>query len=99
MSLVDVPFDTILFNIKRLDVVASLDGEGYVPFVELQKVLKMTAGNLASHIRVLESHGLVIVHKSFRGKKPRTTLELTVKGCEEFDKLKEWFYHSFIEGC
>ena len=97
MTVAHVPFDKILFNIKRLDVVASLDGEGCIPFTELMHVLKMTAGNLGSHVRALESHDLVAVHKSFRGKKPHTTLELTVKGRKEFDKLKEWFYHSFIE--
>lgn len=98
MSVFDLPFDKILFNIKRLDVVASLDGEGSVPFVELMHILKMTAGNLASHVRALESHGLLIVHKRFEGKKPHTELALTLKGREDFDKLKEWFYHSFIEG-
>lgn len=92
-----VPFDTILFNIRRLDIVGTLDGEGSIPFVDLMKVLEMTAGNLASHVRVLESHDLVIVHKSFKGKKPHTKLELTSKGQDEFQKLKGWFYHTFIE--
>ena len=92
-----VPFDVILFNVRRLDIVGTLDGEGSIPFVELAEVLKMTAGNLASHIRALESHDLVIIHKTFKGKKPHTELELTSKGQEEFQKLKNWFYHTFIE--
>lgn len=92
-----IPFDKILFNVRRLDIVGTLDGEGSIPFVDLMKVLEMTAGNLGSHVRALESHELVTVHKSFRGKKPHTELELTLKGQDEFKKLKEWFYQTFIE--
>ena len=40
----------------------------------------LTWGNLASHLAKLEDAGYVKVEKSFKGKKPQTTLSLTSKG-------------------
>jgi DNA-binding MarR family transcriptional regulator len=40
----------------------------------------LTWGNIASHLRKLEESGYVTVAKSFKGRKPRTTLSLTDAG-------------------
>lgn len=40
----------------------------------------LTWGNLASHVAKLEEAGYVNVDKSFKGKKPQTTLSLTSAG-------------------
>jgi DNA-binding MarR family transcriptional regulator len=40
----------------------------------------LTWGNLASHLAKLEEAGYVSVDKSFKGKKPQTTLSLTPAG-------------------
>lgn len=40
----------------------------------------LTWGNIASHLAKLEKSGYVAVAKSFKGRKPRTTLSLTKAG-------------------
>jgi DNA-binding MarR family transcriptional regulator len=40
----------------------------------------LTWGNVASHLAKLEQSGYVTVAKSFKGRKPRTTLSLTEAG-------------------
>jgi len=92
-----LPFDKILFNLTRLDIVGNLNEEPPIPFTELRDVLEITDGNLANHLKALEKHDIVIIHKSFVGKKPHTRIELTAKGKEDFEKLKDWFYQSFLE--
>ena len=57
-----------------LAAVESLD------FNELKADLGLTDGNLSSHASALERAGYVKVAKTFRGKKPLTTLAMTPKG-------------------
>jgi len=64
----------------------------------LKNVLGITAGNLASHIKVLKNSGLVTVTKQFVDNHPQTTLLVTEKGKEDFGYLKEWFYNNFLQG-
>lgn len=53
-------------------------------FNSLRETLDVTDGNLASHLKGLEEHGLVSVSKQFLGKKPNTTYSATEKGKELF---------------
>ncbi len=53
---------------------------GEMPFVELQKRSELTAGNLSAHLRKLERAGYVTVTKSFRGRRPSTTIAITEPG-------------------
>ena len=92
-----IPFNPILFNLTRLDIVAALNDEPPIPFTELRDVLGLTDGNLASHLKVLEQHAIVSRHKRFESNKPQTTITLTIKGEEDFEKLKQWFYEAFLE--
>lgn len=92
-----VPFNPILFNLTRLDIVATLNDEPPIPFAELRDVLGLTDGNLASHLKVLEQHDMIEKHKSFKSNKPHTTITLTIKGEEAFANLKQWFYEAFLE--
>ncbi|HUS87297.1 MAG TPA: transcriptional regulator [Bacteroidales bacterium] len=43
----------------------------------------LTQGNLSSHLNKLEEAGLVIVTKTFKGKRPNTILKISEKGIEE----------------
>jgi len=95
---VNIPFNKVIFNLTRLDIIGSLDDMQPIPFTELRDVLELTSGNLASHLRVLEKHDIISVTKTFRGKKPYTLISLTINGEENFKTLKEWFYQVFLEG-
>jgi DNA-binding MarR family transcriptional regulator len=50
--------------------------------VFLQRTLRLTNGNLSSHLTKLEGAGLVTINKSFVGKKPHTSVALTDVGRE-----------------
>ena len=41
-------------------------------FNSLKELLKVTDGNLASHLKALEKEGYILVNKSFLGRKPNT---------------------------
>jgi DNA-binding transcriptional ArsR family regulator len=49
----------------------------------------LTWGNLASHLAKLEDAGYVRVEKSFKGKKPLTTLSLTSTGRQALIAYRE----------
>ena len=53
-------------------------------FTELREALKMTDGNLTTHIRTLQEAGYVSVTKSFQNNRPLTTCALTTPGRKAF---------------
>lgn len=61
---------------------------GHADFRELKHDLQITDGNLASHLRALERHGYIEVHKKIVDRKPRTTYELTKNGWDEFERFR-----------
>jgi DNA-binding MarR family transcriptional regulator len=68
----------------RLAIVSALAVASDLSFNELKTTLSLTDGNLSAHARTLEEAGYVEVAKSFRGRRPLTTLRLTPKGREAF---------------
>lgn len=78
-KLVDLP--TELFNPYRLLILNHLYRIGFQSFTQLKDSTGVSSdGNLASHLRYLESHDLISVEKSFAGKYPKTFYELTENG-------------------
>ena len=73
----------------RLGIMSILMVNEWVEFKELKDLLKVTDGNLASHITALEKHELIDVNKEFVGKKPRTTYNATKLGRALFNKHLE----------
>ena len=59
---------------------AALAGVDRLDFNELKAELGLTDGNLSTHGAALERAGYIQIKKSFRGKKPLTTLAMTPKG-------------------
>ena len=53
-------------------------------FTMLKELLGVTDGNLASHIKALESENYIIIEKQFIGKKPNTSYRATVDGKKAF---------------
>lgn len=76
-------------NKIRLGIMSVLSVNARSSFNNLKEVLDVTDGNLASHIKSLESAGYIKVIKSFKNRKPNTNYELTPAGVKAFeDHLK-----------
>jgi DNA-binding MarR family transcriptional regulator len=74
---------TRLLIMTQLYVIESAD------FLFLQNQLKMTPGNLSSHLSKLEDSGYVEIVKEFVERKPHTALKLTEKGREAFKEYRQ----------
>jgi len=70
----------------RLGVMSVLMVNDQVDVNGLKDLLEITDGNLASHIKALESHGYITVHKSFVMRKPKTTYTATKEGKTAFEE-------------
>ena len=72
--------DETIHQRTRLAIMATLAGVDSLDFNELKATLGLTDGNLSAHLTALAKAGYVRIRKSFRGKKPRTTVAQTPQG-------------------
>lgn len=72
--------DDVIHGRARLGVMAYLSTAEEADFVSLRTALKLTDGNLSTHIAKLEEAGYVRTKKRFVDKKPQTTVVLTETG-------------------
>lgn len=72
--------DEVIHQQTRLAIMATLAGVDRVDFNNLKVQLGLTDGNLSTHLTSLEKAGYVKIAKTFKGKKPRTTVSQTAKG-------------------
>jgi len=68
----------------RLGILSVLMGNEKAEFKTLKDLLRLTDGNLASHIKGLEELDYIQVQKQFVGKKPNTSYTITQKGRSAF---------------
>ena len=73
-------------NKVRLGIMSIMMMEDQVDFNNLKDTLKLTDGNLASHLKALEKLGYISVIKSFIGRKPNTSYSATKVGINAFKK-------------
>ena len=73
-------FDKIIHEPARLRVMMILSGIEQADFNFLLTTLSLTRGNLSRHMEKLESAGYLKVKKSFKGKIPNTSYQLTQEG-------------------
>jgi hypothetical protein len=73
-------------NRIRLGIMAMLMVDDTVEFNVMKNALEVTDGNLASHIKHLESVAYISYEKSFFEKKPLTRYRATALGKMEFMK-------------
>ena len=78
--------DAVIHEPARLAIVSALAVAPEMSFKELKTTLGLTDGNLSVHARTLEDAGYIAIHKTFEGRKPLTTMQLTRKGREAFSK-------------
>jgi len=75
-----------LLHPSRLAIMKILITHGEVEFRDLKHDLQMTDGNLASHLRTLDSLGYVRWEKEIFGRRIRTTYQITQKGITDFNE-------------
>ncbi|WP_406314457.1 transcriptional regulator [Streptosporangium sp. NBC_01639] len=68
----------------RLSIMAALAAAGRADFRFLKETIEVSDSLLSKHVIILEGAGYVNVHKSFVGKRPRTSLSLTDEGRAAF---------------
>jgi DNA-binding HxlR family transcriptional regulator len=68
----------------RLGIMSILVVNDFVDFGSLKEQLKITDGNLASHINALEKLKYIQIKKQFVGKKPNTSYAATKTGKKAF---------------
>lgn len=84
-----VKSSTVLFQPYRMIIMQTLSLHGNAEYRELKNAIpEMTDGNLASHLRVLESYGFIRCHKEIVGRKLRTSYEIREEGRKSFGELK-----------
>lgn len=77
--------DRVIHEPARLRVATILAGVEWADFAFLLSVLKLTKGNLSSHMDRMEKAGYVEVRKAFNGKIPHTDYRLTEQGKNALD--------------
>jgi len=87
--------DKLVHEPARLAVMSLLYVIERADFTFLMNQTGLTWGNLSTHLSKLEKAGYIKVEKSFKGKRPSTTLCLTSQGREIFHeyviKMKKIF--------
>ncbi|CCG53529.1 Transcriptional regulator ArsR family [Flavobacterium indicum GPTSA100-9 = DSM 17447] len=70
----------------RLGIMSVLMVNESVDFNSMKEILGVTDGNLASHIKALETETFITVEKQFIGKKPNTKYSITPFGRKAFQE-------------
>ncbi len=78
--------DPLIHERIRLGIMSALAVNERLTFNELKRLLNTTDGNLSVHARKLEDAQYVRCDKSFDGRTPRTTYELTAHGKKALEK-------------
>lgn len=73
----------------RLGIMSALIVNAEVNFNDLKELIKVTDGNLASHLKALEETGFIKVQKGFIGRKTNTTYQVTKAGEKAFKQHLE----------
>lgn len=81
--------DAVIHERVRLAIVSALAVAPELSFGELKEMLSLTDGNLSAHSRTLEDAGYVVIKKTFRGRRPHTTMKLSRTGREGFQRYIE----------
>lgn len=68
----------------RLGIMSVLMVNDWVDFLTMKDLLKITDGNLASHINALEKKQYLEIRKQFAGKKTKTSYRITRSGRSGF---------------
>lgn len=82
--------DDVIHSRVRLAIMSYLATAHSAEFVELRKALKVSDGNLSTHLKKLEDTGYVTVKKQFVDSKPLTRIEISREG--------ETAFRAYVDG-
>jgi len=74
------PLDRLVHEPARLILLTALASCASANFVFLQRVARLTNGNLSAHLSKLSDAGLVTIEKRFVDRKPNTLIAITAEG-------------------
>lgn len=87
--------DRIFHEPARLQIAALLYVITEADYTFVMNQLGFTWGNLSAHLTKLEEAGYIQIEKQFKGKRPNTTIRMTIKGRETFKdyalKMRQYF--------
>jgi DNA-binding MarR family transcriptional regulator len=78
--------DRVIHEKGRMAIMSLLAANESLSFTELRDTLRLTDGNLTTHIKKLQQVGYVAVTKAYLKKRPITTSSLTKEGRVAFEK-------------
>ena len=76
--------DRVIHERGRLGIMSMLAASAELSVTELRDALEMTDGNLTTHMRTLQEAGYVSIAKTYRNRRPLTTVSLTPAGRRAF---------------
>jgi len=82
-------FDPLLHQAIRSKLMSILIANDEIPFKALKESLKVTDGNLSSHLSKLEKESYLSIEKTFEGKRPKTVIHIAPIGKKSFDAYIE----------
>lgn len=85
--------DRVIHEPARLVLVTILYAVENADFLYLLRESGLTKGNLSTHLTRLEQVAYISVTKSFKGKIPQTTYQLTAKGTKAFENYRRQLRH------
>ncbi|MHC4693480.1 MAG: winged helix-turn-helix domain-containing protein [Planctomycetota bacterium] len=81
--------DPVIHERVRLSIVSALAVAPEMSFNELKSTLGLSDGNLSAHATSLQRAGYIEIAKTFKGRRPHTTMRLTAKGQQAFQGYVE----------
>jgi DNA-binding HxlR family transcriptional regulator len=72
--------DDVVHQRVRLGILTVVHEARRVDFNYLKETLRLSAGNLSQHLRVLEEAGFIATDKVIEGRRPRTWVSITRSG-------------------
>jgi len=76
--------DPVIHERVRLAIVSALAVAAEMSFNELKSTLGLSDGNLSAHATSLQQAGYIEIAKTFKGRRPHTTMRLTPVGKAAF---------------
>ncbi len=81
--------DPVIHERVRLAIVSALAVAPEMSFNELKSTLGLSDGNLSAHATNLQQAGYIKIEKTFKGRRPHTTMRLSPLGLEAFRRYVE----------
>ena len=85
-----IKLDKILHQKVRLGIMSILMVAQEAEFNNLKEKLKLTDGNLSTHLSLLEKEKFIKIKKKFVKKKPKTVCQITETGRKAFEEYLKY---------